>query len=743
MSWIHNLMIAAALAIFGFSCRNHTAQQHSQQPPPTVGDPSVGEWRDEFASPGVNGGGAQVHTMARDAQGRVYMGGRFMDAAGVPALNVARWDGNTWQALGSGLPGPVFALTFSSGGELYAGGAFSPSTPGMPAGNQLARWDGASWALLPGRLDGDINALAVQGDRILVGGAFTSIDGVPMGGLAAFNGSTWVGLGATNGVVQTLVVTGDSGFCVGGNFSLIDGVPASNVANWDGTRWSQLGDGLNGSVSRLVRSPEGRICAGGKFGFWVDYDLGLTKPSLAILEGATWMSLHGGVNNGWVNDVRAIAFMPNGDLIVGGAFGKAGFDSPVLASNIARYSLGTQQWSTVNGGLRKVGSAFSPMIEGVYDILVQGDGTLVIGGFFSNSADGAVQVSNVARLDASGWSALVQKGSRYWSLAGSSNAVAMEANGSLVVGGYFNSAGGVPTSNIARLGPHGWEALGQGLSDSVLTVLPRSNGEILAGGKMLRSGQSQVGYLARFSGTGWTAFGSPDGPVRVLLDDGMGGFYAGGDFGTCGGIPCNGVAHWDGTHWAALGNGFDSSVFCLALDSRGRLVAGGTFNRSGTTFVNKLAVWNGQSWESIGSGFINTWGYPRNICAVGNDLIIAGSFDKIGGQSIQGIARWDGSRFSPVSTGLNPENKGGLPFVTALQPYGRGFFLTGSFQLPGHSLLRNLAWFDGTKFHPIGSGLDDLGENFCVSGTTLWVGGPFQMAGGRSAGGISAWDFKP
>ena len=54
----------------------------------------------------------------------LYAGGYFTTAGEVSANYVAKWDGNAWSALGSGLDGYVFALAVS-GTNLYAGGNFT------------------------------------------------------------------------------------------------------------------------------------------------------------------------------------------------------------------------------------------------------------------------------------------------------------------------------------------------------------------------------------------------------------------------------------------------------------------------------------------------------------------------------------------------------------------------------------------------------------------------------------------
>ena len=85
----------------------------------------------------------------------LYAGGDFTTAGGVAANRIAKWDGSSWTALGSGMNNDVHALAvFDDGGgpALYAGGAFT--TAGGVAANRIAKWDGSSWSALGSGMTG-------------------------------------------------------------------------------------------------------------------------------------------------------------------------------------------------------------------------------------------------------------------------------------------------------------------------------------------------------------------------------------------------------------------------------------------------------------------------------------------------------------------------------------------------------------------------------------------------------------
>jgi uncharacterized delta-60 repeat protein len=150
---------------------------------------------------------------------------------------------------GAGVNGQVNAIVMQADGKVVLGGAFS-SVNGVPRGN-LARLnaDGtldASFAPTPeAGVSGQVFALALRPDgSILVGGAFTQAAGTerlnlalyrPDGSLdASFAAS---GLPGTNGPVRALAVQADGKVVLGGSFTAVFGQQRNSLARLaaDGT----------------------------------------------------------------------------------------------------------------------------------------------------------------------------------------------------------------------------------------------------------------------------------------------------------------------------------------------------------------------------------------------------------------------------------------------------------------------------------------------------------------------------
>src|SRR5258705_9127541 len=84
---------------------------------------------------GIPGANSQVYAAVMDGSGNLYIGGGFTLVGDVIANRIAKWNGSSWSALGSGLNCRVAALA-GSGSDVDAGGDFT--TAGGSAANHPA-----------------------------------------------------------------------------------------------------------------------------------------------------------------------------------------------------------------------------------------------------------------------------------------------------------------------------------------------------------------------------------------------------------------------------------------------------------------------------------------------------------------------------------------------------------------------------------------------------------------------------
>jgi hypothetical protein len=175
----------------------------------------------------------------------LFVAGFFFFAGGIQANSIAKWDGTTWAAVGSGLVrgsqvANVHALAVHDDGRglaLYAAGDFT-SAGGVPV-NRMARWDGTSWSALGSGMNNDVNAVTAyddgSGPALYAGGVFSTAGGVAASRIAKWDGSSWSALGVVGTSVEALTAIDDGigppWLAVGGSFGIS---PAGDIyiAKW-------------------------------------------------------------------------------------------------------------------------------------------------------------------------------------------------------------------------------------------------------------------------------------------------------------------------------------------------------------------------------------------------------------------------------------------------------------------------------------------------------------------------------
>jgi hypothetical protein len=622
---------------------------------------------------------------------------------------------------------------------------------------------------LPG-MNGEIRALAVfddgsgSGPALYAGGDFTTADGVPANRIARWDGMSWssVATGPENGVngpVWDLTVFDDGSgagpaLVAGGDFTTAGGVPANRIATWNGTSWSSLGtgsaNGVNSVVFALTVFDDGlgdgpALYAGGNFSMAG----GVTANRIAKWNGTSWSSLGTGSANGIGGvgtAVEALAVFDDGSgsgpaLYAGGFFTTAG---GVTANRIAKWN-GTS-WSSLGTGSANGVSGNSPV---VFALTVFDDGSgsgpaLYAGGGFTTA--GGILANRIAKWDGTSWSSLgTGSANGMGGVATTVQALTVFDDGSgsgpaLYAGGTFTTAGGVPANRIVKWNGTSWSPLLTGLANGV-------------------SGNAapSVSALAVYDD------GSGDGPV----------LYAGGGFGTAGGVPANRIATWNGTSMSSLftgsPNGVNNGISAVAVFDDGlgggpALYVGGDFTTAGGVTASRIAKWNGTSWSSLGTGSAN--GVSGNsaitISALtvfddgsggGPALYAGGDFTFAGGTPANRIAKWNGTSWSSLGTGSANGVNSSVRALTVFDDgsgSGPALYAGGDFTTAGGLSANRIAKWNGTSWSSLGTGSANgvsstvraltVFDDGSGGGPALVAGGVFTTAGGVIANRIATWN---
>lgn len=632
-----------------------------------------------------------------------------------------------WQTFGGldgGCDGPVWVIRRSPDGDVYLAGDFhtcnGTHSPGLVRYSVAADSFHAVASTLVG---GTIRDIAWYQGELVIAGGFLSAPGGAQGAVLRWDGSAWTQLGAGPAgtfdyPVARMLLPMDGGLIAAGDFRDVGGVGAARIARWDGTKWSRLGDGLGlaGDNSQYVAKlaiQDGALVAAGRFshsgaigGF----------GNVARWDGVTWQAL--GSQEERIQDLIVDG---EGRLVSVGIFGFG--TGPSLKVN---------QWT---------GTAWVPLapdedsgFNGEVTALALHDGDLVAGGLFTRF--GSDVIHGLARWTGETWVRHPADDDSAPTLV----RALLGDGGNLYVSREFNSSSGRGLHQISRLAGS-WHRLGVrngelGLGASVNRLL--SNGSLLvATGEVLRAaGEIVTPGVALWRGSGWHRAGTVGtqwnmgllGPAAIY----EAGLYAESYFLDIEGNFLTRFARWSGEDWMPVVdvNGVELLGGSKAmLDHDGELVVAGTLNFSGPWGSVRIARWNGERWAptvSSSDGTFSPGQEIRSLVEFEGDLIVGGNFSQVVGSPASGLARWNGTTWTPISTGLQV---GGVRSMAVWR---------GDLYVASQGNVR-LARLQGNEWQPLVSSPGEI-HALAVVRDSLWIGGRFSAIGGIAANGLARFD---
>jgi trimeric autotransporter adhesin len=518
---------------------------------------------------------------------------------------------------------------------------------------------------------------------------------------------------------------------IGGSFTSASGVPTVGVARWDGARWSPIPGMLNGSVSALAAGPNGDLYVAGSFTLPIGND---TLRSLARWDGSQWHRVGPELQyNQTPAQIVALAVDGNNVYVAGSMLTHAG---AVQVSGLARWD--GSQWSGLGNSS---GGA-------IYTMAAKG-GRLYVGGY--NVFIGDKAVSAVAMWDGAAWSSPATTITNATS-PGVVKSLLLVGD-RLIIGGQFTAVNTMRANSIAEFSGGVWRTLGNGVYDaqfnhvystSTVHALAAIGDDIYVGGGFQMAGSGvEANNLARWTGSYWTGVGrgvsgfvsgSNSSPVLALLPF-NGSLAVGGTFLTVGnGLRVNGATIWNpASGWSALRGGNSGSLYAAASDGRQAFIGGDTTTAGGTrlTHVGALSDTTLFVLPEM-NGAVNALTWKNGV------LYAGGRFTTAGTASTRAIAKWNGTFWSI----LEDESSNGVEGeIHAIAVDGENVYAGGEFTSAGDGrAARNIARWDGTRWHALGDGIDGRVNAIAIHGGKIYAGGDFSTAGGKASRGLAVWD---
>lgn len=519
---------------------------------------------------GVGVFGGDLLALTAQPDGKVLIGGSFSQAAGQSVSKMARFntDGtldSTFQPIINVIGGQISLIgnylheitaLAASANYIFVGG-WDPVMyfNGAPTDHNAALFvlQGSSggfhsYASFKGKPT-DVWALAKRTDgTVVAGGSFTQRDDPPdeglYPGLCLLTGEYFQPGGGFKPIVggqadvRALALQSDGKIIAGGEFYIVNGESAHGVARLspggilDATLTPPVTEG--GTVTGLLVRSDGKIVMGGTF-----YDIaGQDYKDVALLD------MNGAIEaSAYVGGVKALAWQPDGKILA-----------------VVSYSPGIRR---LNADLTLdetfiPGEGISNSQQQDYEfdrinvVAVQGDGKILLGGSFSTFSGSAIQ--NIVRLNPNGSidTTFASPGFTVFNYRSEIFSVAPQADGKILVGGRFSTAGGPLSPTVSRLNADGAvdETFSSPFGDQGLkaySLLVQGDGKILVGGDMqIIDGVNAYNGLVRLNQDGsrdGSLNTSVKGTVKKILASGD-QVVVGGEFEAVDGIPRQGMARF-------------------------------------------------------------------------------------------------------------------------------------------------------------------------------------------------------
>ncbi|HKX85705.1 MAG TPA: T9SS type A sorting domain-containing protein [Flavobacterium sp.] len=246
----------------------------------------------------------RINVFKIQSDGKIVAGGGFVSYGAYPFNGIVRLNSDgtldtNFNSGGTGADGinSIYGMDIQQDGKIIIGGDFLAYN-GIPR-NNIARLntDGSlDTTFNPGNGGNgtSIDDIVVQPDgKILIAGAFTTYDAIPMRGLARLNSdgtldtSFVIGTGFDNPGVFKIKLLSDGKLLVGGSFTNYNGTPVKNIVrlNSDGSLENSFvtGSGANSSISEIELTSDNKILIGGLF---TSYN-GVGRNRIALLNDQT------------------------------------------------------------------------------------------------------------------------------------------------------------------------------------------------------------------------------------------------------------------------------------------------------------------------------------------------------------------------------------------------------------------------------------------------------------------------
>lgn len=439
---------------------------------------------DSNFNPGTGSNGA-ILCLSIESNGKILSGGTFTSYNGTALTHIARINSNGTLDSSfnpSTIPNTyVWTLALKGDGKIYSGGDFTSCVGNGKTRKGFARLNSngsldLTFNLGSGSSESVRTSIAQQDGKLILGGEFNSFNGAAASKIVRLNldGSNDAGFNTgcgANNSVYAAKIQADGKILIGGDFTMFNGTSYNRIIrlNENGSRDLNFnpGNGANAHILSIALQSDSKIILVGGFNSYNN----TTRNRIARVNSNGSIDLTFNPGTGANGSVNGVAIQPDGKIVIVGDFTSFNGTS---RNRIARLNSDGSIDITFNPGTG--GNA------GIRTLAIQSDGKILIGGDFT-SFNGAT-ANRITRLNSNG---LVDTSFTTGSAANSSIfSLALQGDGKIVIGGWFTSFNGISANRISRLNADGTLdgsfVTGTGASNNTYTLSIDGDGKIVIGG---------------------------------------------------------------------------------------------------------------------------------------------------------------------------------------------------------------------------------------------------------------------
>lgn len=572
----------------------------------------------------VTGTGASglVQEVEIQADGKIILAGSFISFNGTSCNGIIRLnnDGSvdTSFVVGTSFNDDISALTIQSDGKILVGGDFTRFNGDLSNGIIRLNTDGSidtAFTSGIGFSNGGVDVIKVNSaGAIMAGGSFTgTYNGTDVNRLVlldsngVINPMFDIGSGPATATVYAFAEDLDGSWYVGGSFSVFDSQNQGRLVKIDAVGTLDIGYltagvGFDNSVLKILSLPDNKTMVFGSFSKF--NGMNVARITRLLEDGVldTTFNISGSGADGIIKNA---VIQPDNKIVFAGAFTSY---NGVFVNRITRISSDGLIDPTFN-----IGTGSNNQI---YALALQPDGKIIIAGNFTNY--NGILVNRIARLLSDG--TLDSSFNTGLGADAIVEAVLLQPDGKVVLGGRFSTFNGISYNRMVRLNTDGsidlGFSIGTGFDKYVYTIAIQSDNKLIVGGTFLNYAGASAKRILRLNSNGSldtsfiTGTGFSSGEVRTILVQPDDRLLLGGTFsGTYNGIAVKRMARLlaTGVYDDTFSVNLNSTLYSICFTPNNKVMIGGNFNSVSGITKHRLArvklctnssIWNGIAWSN-------------------------------------------------------------------------------------------------------------------------------------------------